>query len=100
MGKVIQRVKIGDMPPPESSTLSDKERAQFVSWLEVAINDIDCGRTPIPGRVTLRRLNRHEYRNTVRDLVGVDFNLQKVFQVMTSGMALTTSVMCSHCHRC
>ncbi len=71
--KVIQRVKIGDMPPPESSTLSDKERAQFVSWLEVAINDIDCGRTPNPGRVTLRRLNRHEYRNTVRDLVGVDF---------------------------
>ena len=26
-----------------------------------------------PGRVTVRRLNRVEYRNTIRDLMGVDF---------------------------
>src|SRR5690606_15488506 len=28
---------------------------------------------PNPGRVTVRRLNRTEYNNTIRDLVGVDF---------------------------
>ncbi len=62
------------MPPVDGATkLSDADRARFVSWVEVAMNDIDCGRTPNPGRVTLRRLNRHEYRNTVRDLLGVDY---------------------------
>ncbi|MCC6510465.1 MAG: DUF1592 domain-containing protein [Pirellulaceae bacterium] len=78
--KVIQRVRIGEMPPPESDVkLADAERARFVSWLEVAINDIDCGRTPNPGRVTLRRLNRFEYRNTVRDLVGIDYDAAQNF---------------------
>lgn len=71
--KVIQRVKIGDMPPPESGTLADADRARFIAWLQTAMDDVDCGRTPNPGRVTLRRLNRHEYRNTIRDLVGIDF---------------------------
>ena len=33
----------------------------------------------IPGRVTLRRLNRAEYHNTVRDLTGVDFNADAEF---------------------
>ncbi len=72
--KVVQRVRIGEMPPADSGIkLSDADRARFVSWIDVALNDIDCGRTPNPGRVTLRRLNRHEYRNTIRDLVGIDY---------------------------
>ncbi len=36
-------------------------------------------RNPDPGRVTIRRLNRVEYRNTIRDLVGVDFNSEVEF---------------------
>ena len=36
-------------------------------------------RTPDPGRVTIRRLNRVEYRNTIRDLVGVDFDTTAEF---------------------
>lgn len=72
--KIVQRVRIGEMPPADGDVkLSDADRARFVSWVDVAMNDIDCGRTPNPGRVTLRRLNRHEYRNTIRDLVGVDY---------------------------
>jgi hypothetical protein len=34
---------------------------------------------PDPGRVTVRRLNRVEYRNTIRDLMGVDFDTEKEF---------------------
>ena len=34
---------------------------------------------PDPGRVTLRRLNRVEYRNTIRDLTGVDFKADEEF---------------------
>ena len=78
--KIVQRVRIGEMPPADGDVkLSDADRARFVSWVEVAMNDIDCGRTPNPGRVTLRRLNRHEYRNTIRDLVGVDYDKAEEF---------------------
>ena len=78
--KVVQRVRIGEMPPADGDTkLSDADRARFVSWVDVAMNDIDCGRTPNPGRVTLRRLNRHEYRNTIRDLLGVEYDKAEEF---------------------
>ena len=36
-------------------------------------------KNPDPGRVTVRRLNRVEYRNTIRDLMGVDFNADAEF---------------------
>ncbi|MDB6129097.1 MAG: hypothetical protein JWM04_204, partial [Verrucomicrobiales bacterium] len=34
---------------------------------------------PDPGRVTVRRLNRVEYRNTIKDLMGVDYNTDTEF---------------------
>src|SRR5205085_3940995 len=34
---------------------------------------------PDPGRVTIRRLNRVEYRNTIRDLMGFDFKADEEF---------------------
>ncbi len=71
--KIIQRVDIGDMPPPDADPLSPEDRAKLVDWLRSMITDVDCGRTPNPGRVTLRRLNRNEYRNTIRDLLGIDY---------------------------
>lgn len=71
--KVIQRIKIGDMPPKDADPLLETDRAKLIEWLQSAILDVDCGKTPNPGAVTLRRLNRSEYRNTVRDLLGVDF---------------------------
>ena len=43
-------------------------------WIKSALKADDCGRTFDPGRVTIRRLNRAEYNNTIRDLVGIDFH--------------------------
>ena len=40
---------------------------------------------PDPGRVTARRLNRNEYSNTIRDLLGVDFRAEKYFPTDDSG---------------
>jgi hypothetical protein len=45
---------------------------------------VDCSK-PDPGRVTLRRLNRTEYNNTIRDLVGVDFQPADDFPADDSG---------------
>lgn len=58
------------MPPVGMPAPTDAERAAFVDYLQSSISKADCA-IKTPGRVTLRRLNRAEYNNTVRDLLGV-----------------------------
>jgi HEPN domain-containing protein len=70
---VIKRLEIGDMPPAEAEPLGKEDRQKLIDWLKSAINDIECGLTPNPGSVTLRRLNRVEYRNSIRDILGIDY---------------------------
>jgi hypothetical protein len=71
--RVIQTVRSGEMPPKKRKAQPDTEvRTHLVGWIERTLFPIDPSR-PDPGRVTLRRLNRVEYNNTVRDLFGVDF---------------------------
>ena len=72
--KVYTHVKIGAMPPSSSDQPQAAEREKVVAWLDHALHFVDCSGGADPGRVTIRRLNRAEYNNTVRDLVGVDFN--------------------------
>ena len=70
--KVLVRVAAKEMPPEESEPIADADHAKIMQWLDNLMNSVDC--TDInPGRVTIRRLNRTEYRNTVRDLTGVDY---------------------------
>src|SRR5205085_10976304 len=44
-----------------------------IQSIEGVLADLDCSKAPNVGRVTVRRLNRAEYDNTIRDLLGVDF---------------------------
>ncbi|HXE79650.1 MAG TPA: DUF1592 domain-containing protein [Vicinamibacterales bacterium] len=71
--KVLQKVRTGEMPPDEEGEpRPDPARsAALISWLEKAIEHADRIAAPEPGRVTVRRLNRAEYNNTIRDLLGV-----------------------------
>ncbi len=71
--KVLRNLQTKKMPPPEMDQPSDAERQRIVSWLDDLLNNIDCQNLHNPGRPTIRRLNRTEYRNTIRDLVGVDY---------------------------
>jgi len=77
--KVIQKVQVKAMPPADSPQPSAADRAELVRWLDETLNKVDCVREAQPGRVTLRRLNRVEYSNTIRDLLGVDYALAKEF---------------------
>lgn len=77
--KVAQRIEIGDMPPPDAEPMSEADRKTVVGWIQSTLNDIDCGKTPNPGSVTLRRLNRNEYRNTIKDLFGIDYQVASTF---------------------
>ena len=71
--RVLNNVQSGEMPPKKRKTQpSLVERTNLVAWLDHTLFPIDPA-NPDPGRVTIRRLNRTEYNNTIRDLVGVDF---------------------------
>lgn len=69
--RVAERVRTGEMPPKGSPQLSEAEKAQLTGWVEERMAAVDCD-VKDPGRVTMRRLNRNEYNNTIRDLLGVD----------------------------
>ena len=71
--KVVRMVDFAAMPPEGSPQPSVKERQEMVRLLEPILFTIDCDLARDPGRVTIRRMNRSEYNNTVRDLLGVDF---------------------------
>lgn len=76
---VIQRLQQGDMPPKDAAQPTRGEREFLAGWITDTLNDIDCRGSPEPGRVTIRRLNRREYQNTVRDLTGVDYQPARDF---------------------
>ena len=69
---VLRRVSKKQMPPEDAEPLRDQDRQKIVEWIDELINNLDCKNT-LPGTVTIRRLNRTEYRNTIRDLTGIDF---------------------------
>jgi hypothetical protein len=74
--KVIRKLRGGLMPPAGQRRPDKQSVTTFVSSLETAI---DAASTEAaPGRVPLRRLNRREYENAVRDLIGLDVDAKKL----------------------
>ncbi|MFT5468490.1 MAG: hypothetical protein ACI8UO_003599 [Verrucomicrobiales bacterium] len=57
------------MPPSDKPQPSDEDHAKLTAWIEREVFKLDPDK-PDPGRVTIRRLNREEYRNSIRDLIG------------------------------
>jgi hypothetical protein len=63
-----------EMPPPDKKQPKEEERQFMLKWIDEKLSKVDCSLTRDPGQPTLRRLNRTEYANTIRDLVGVKFD--------------------------
>jgi mono/diheme cytochrome c family protein len=83
--RVLRRVRAGEMPPPGVPRPTAEQLAAFTGFLEATFARADAA-TPIdPGRVVARRLNRNEYTNTIRDLLGVRFRAEKYFPTDDSG---------------
>jgi len=70
--KVMQNLDAHVMPPENKKQPTLEERELIVKWVQTSVFQCDCDH-PDPGRVTVRRLNRTEYNNTIHDLVAVDF---------------------------
>jgi mono/diheme cytochrome c family protein len=83
---VIRKLRDGDMPPEdEEPRPTAKQIADVTGFVEREIAKADAARPIDPGRVTMRRLNRTEYNNTVRDLLGVDLRPADEFPNDDSG---------------
>ncbi len=82
--KALKQLRAGFMPPQGEPHPSGDELQRIEQWIKTAVFEIDP-QNPDPGRVTLRRLNRVEYRNTIRDLVGVDYNTSGEFPADDTG---------------
>ena len=72
--RVLDMVETTQMPPEDNEQPPMEELESFVAHIEAIFEHADRTAKPDPGRVTVRRLNKVEYRNTVRDLLSVDFN--------------------------
>jgi mono/diheme cytochrome c family protein/PAS domain-containing protein len=76
---VLEMVEFGAMPPEDKPQPTADERLLLVEWLKGKLFQIDCELVNDPGRVTIRRLNKVEYNNTIRDLLGIDIEPAKDF---------------------
>ena len=83
--KVVRKLRTGIMPPPNMPQPPADERRALVSWLETSL-DRAAAAKPNPGRTeTLRRLNRTEYQNAIRDLLSVDIDAASLLPPDESG---------------
>jgi Protein of unknown function (DUF1592)/Protein of unknown function (DUF1588)/Protein of unknown function (DUF1587)/Protein of unknown function (DUF1585)/Protein of unknown function (DUF1595)/Ca-dependent carbohydrate-binding module xylan-binding len=71
--EVVRMVHSGEMPQEKRPRPDLKDTDAFLKAIHDIFAAADANGKRDPGRVTMRRLNRAEYNNTIRDLVGVDF---------------------------
>jgi hypothetical protein len=75
--EVIERVEAGEMPPKGRARPREDEVRQFLDWLAPRVRAAESSARLTHGRVVLRRLNRVEYENTVRDLLGIRIKIKE-----------------------
>ena len=86
---VWRNLRAQTMPPSTEAIPTEEERQAINKWIEQSVFRLDPKR-PDPGRVTVRRLNRREYKNTIRDLFDYDFDTEKHFPPDDTGYGFDT----------
>jgi hypothetical protein len=82
---ILNKIESGEMPPKGMPRPDPAALKQTTDWIRGEFIRQDKLIKPDPGHVTARRLNRAEYNNTVRDLLGVDFHPADDFPQDDSG---------------
>lgn len=82
--KILRMVRAGEMPPRDKPQPAPEARREFTQWLEGTL-DARAAAQPDPGRATLRRLNRAEYANAVRDLLALEVDVAEALPTDDSG---------------
>jgi mono/diheme cytochrome c family protein len=83
--KVVRKLHTGVMPPPNMPQPSEADRRAILRWLETSLDAASAAKLN-PGRTeTLRRLNRTEYQNAIRDLLALDIDAAALLPADESG---------------
>lgn len=72
---VAERMKSGEMPPMSRPRPPEQDVRAVSQWI---VAQLQAAAHDANGRVVLRRLNRTEYENTVRDLLNVSVDLKEL----------------------
>ena len=83
--RILQKIESGEMPPKGIPRPPQAKVSALVDFLHNEFARADAAVKPDPGRVTAKRLNRNEYRNTIRDLLAVEFRAEKDLPTDDSG---------------
>ncbi|MBG85468.1 MAG: hypothetical protein CMO80_01020 [Verrucomicrobiales bacterium] len=86
---VWRNLRAQTMPPAKKTQPSEAEREKIMRWIERDVFQVDPA-NPDPGRVTIRRLNRQEYSNTIWDLFGIKFDATEEFPPDDTGYGFDT----------
>jgi hypothetical protein len=82
----LARVATGQMPPEDAEDLTADEKKRLTDWLRYAVEHVDCDpRSRDVGPALVRRLNRVQYDNTIRELLGIDIAVAKAVGMPDDG---------------
>lgn len=87
--EIWKNVRSNLMPPADKPQLKTEEREKVLAFIESSVFKIDP-KNPDPGRVTIRRLNREEYRHSIKDLLKHDFKVEDVLPADDTGYGFDT----------
>jgi mono/diheme cytochrome c family protein len=82
--KVLRKVKTGAMPPMTAARPARAAADAFAGWLQQSL-DRAAGERPNPGRPAIHRLNRAEYANAIRDLLGLEIDSRALLPTDDAG---------------
>jgi len=81
---VREQMTTGAMPPKPKPRPAKSDVDALVGWIDAKVASVETARRTTQGRVVLRRLNRVEYENTIRDLLAVDVAVQDLLPADSS----------------
>ena len=73
--KILNQLNSGSMPPKEAKRPDNEEKTEFLDELAQTLVKARKSLSDVGGTITMRRLNRREYKNTIRDLLGIDLDV-------------------------
>jgi len=76
--KVLNQMNSGDMPPEDEKQPKNEAKADFLDDLANVMVAARRSLGDQNGVITLRRLNRREYKNTLRELIGAEINVSEL----------------------
>jgi hypothetical protein len=73
--KILNQINSGEMPPEDAKQPEKLAKTDFLDSLSSTLVTARKSLGDAQGKITMRRLNRREYKNTIRDLLGIDLRV-------------------------